>query len=80
MATSDAQKKAVKNYESTEQGKLVRKKALDKYFSTEQGQQKLKEAQQRFEATEARKIYQREWKRKKRQALKSQKVEVDKSD
>ena len=80
MATSDAQKRATEKYAKTEKGKLVRKKALDKYFSTEQGRQKLKEAQQRFEATEARKIYQREWKRKKRQDLKNQNIGVDKSD
>lgn len=71
MATSDAQKRAIKQYLDTEQGKAALHRAVEKYQSTEQGQQKLKEAQARFEATEKRKAYQREWKRAKRKQLKT---------
>jgi hypothetical protein len=52
MATSDAQKRATKNYSQTEKGKEARLNAVKKHQATEHGQEVLKAAQERYASSE----------------------------
>lgn len=58
---SDALKKAIKRYRTTERGQEVQRKAHTKYAASEKGQEALRRASEKFEAknVDARREYKR---------------------
>jgi hypothetical protein len=80
MATSDAQKRAMKNYAETEKGKEARSRAIDNYLATDEGKEKLAEAKKRYESKSETKAKKAKWARERYQRLKKEKQEAAKSD
>lgn len=73
MATS-AERRAIKRYKKTEQGKAAQQKAQERYAQTPEGKEALKRAAQKFEDenAEARREYKRlkarEYRQRKKEA------------
>jgi hypothetical protein len=80
MAASDAEKRAMKKYAQTEQGKEARKEAVNRYQDTEDGREKLEAAKKRYEAKAETKAKKAEWARERYHRLKAEKLNSETSD
>jgi DNA-binding PadR family transcriptional regulator len=80
MAASDAQKRAMKNYAETEQGKEARRDAVSRYQDTPEGREKLEEAKKRYESKDETKVKKAKWARERYHRLKAEKLNAENSD
>lgn len=83
MASSDAEKRAMKKYAETEKGKTARQEAVKRYQETEEGKAKLKEAQKKYTSSDKWKAVQKAARLRRKERLKAQQeqqLNAEKSD